>query len=216
MINTYAPCTSRDRAPLWKKISEVETFADHTILGGDFNHLEEKTGRGGIGERRLHKKEATTWHNLTLQYGLIDAWKLDSFRKMTKKAYTFDNGRTRVGSTVSRIDKILVSQELEARGGRIESAPSMRSIFDHSPLILTIWGHSPAPPTPTHFFDLSLLKEEESRAALLAAWEGIEPQPSHDHEWSSWLGAAMDRMLRCSTRLTKEKRKAKGNRFRAV
>jgi exonuclease III len=216
VINTYAPCIFRDRAPLWKKISEAEFSADHTILGGDFNHLEEEAGRGGACERRLHRKEAATWHNLTLQYGLINAWKLDSFRKMTKKAYTFDNGRMGVGSAVSRIDKILVSQELEARGRRIESAPSMRSISDHSPLILTIWGHSPAPPTPTLFFDLSLLMEEESRAALLAAWEGTEPQPSHDHEWSGWLGAAMDRVLRCSTCLTKEKRKAKGNRFRAL
>jgi len=210
VINTYAPRTSRDRAPLWKKISDVDFSADHTILGGDFNHLEEEDCRGGAAERRMHRKEVAAWHNLTLQYGLIDAWKLDSFRKMTQKAYTYDNGKAGKGSTISRIDKFLVSQELEVRGGRIESAPSMRRISNHSPLIMTIWGQSPTPPTPSHFFDLSLLKEEESRSALFTAWEGTEPLPSLDLEWAGWLGAAMDRVLKCSTRLSKEKEKQKG------
>jgi len=81
---------------------------------------------------------------------------------------------------------------------------------------MTIWGQSPAPPTPSHFFDLSLLKEEESRSALLTAWEGTEPLPSFDLEWAGWLGTAMDRVLKCNTRLSKEKRKAKGTRFRAL
>jgi hypothetical protein len=39
IINTYVPRTSRDRAPLWKKISEANLTADHVIIGGDFNHL---------------------------------------------------------------------------------------------------------------------------------------------------------------------------------
>jgi hypothetical protein len=60
VINTYAPRSSRDRAPLWKKISEAEFSTDHTILGGDFNHLEEEDNRGRAGERRMHRKEAAT------------------------------------------------------------------------------------------------------------------------------------------------------------
>jgi hypothetical protein len=39
---------------------------------------------------------------------------------MSKKEYTFDKGRKGQGLAVSRIDKFLVSQELKARGGRIE------------------------------------------------------------------------------------------------
>jgi len=57
---------------------------------------------------------------------------------MTKKAFTFDNGRKGQGSAVSRIDKFLVSQKLDTRGGRIEAAPSIQKISDHSPLVLTI------------------------------------------------------------------------------
>jgi hypothetical protein len=111
IINTYAPRTSRDRAPLWKKINEANLTSDHVIIGGDFNHLEEEEARGKAGERRMHRREAASWHHLTLQHELIDAWTLNSFRKMSKKEYTFDNGRKGQGSAVSQIDKFLVSQE---------------------------------------------------------------------------------------------------------
>ncbi len=78
---------------MWKKISEANLTADHVIIGRDFNHLEEEEARSKAGERRMHRREVASWHHLTLQHGLIDAWTLDSFRKMSKKEYTFDNGR---------------------------------------------------------------------------------------------------------------------------
>jgi len=59
---------------------------------------------------------------------------------MSKKEYTFDNGRFGVRSAVSRIDKFLVSQESDTRGGRIEAATSIRKLSYHSRLVLTIWG----------------------------------------------------------------------------
>jgi hypothetical protein len=94
---------------MWKRLSEANLVADHFILGGDFNHWEE-TQRGGVaGKRRMHKREAATWHHLTLQYGLMDAWLLDSFRKMSAKEFTFDNGRSGTHSAISRIDKFLIS-----------------------------------------------------------------------------------------------------------
>jgi len=117
IVNTYASRTSRSRAPLWRRISEANFTADHTIIGGDFNHFEEMGTRGTAGQRRMHRRESTAWHQLTLQYGLTDAWTLDSFRKISKKEFTFDNGRKGQGSAVSKIDKFLVCQELDARGG---------------------------------------------------------------------------------------------------
>jgi hypothetical protein len=75
---------------------------------------------------------------------------------MTKKSFTFDNGRKGQGSAVSRIDKFLVSQELDTRGGRIEVAPSIRKISDHSPLVLTIWGRHSGPYTLASYFDRNL------------------------------------------------------------
>jgi exonuclease III len=58
---------------------------------------------------------------------------MDSYRKMSKKDYTFNNERSGPGSIVSRIDKLFVSQELDSRGGKIEVAPSIRKMTDHSP-----------------------------------------------------------------------------------
>jgi hypothetical protein len=79
IINVYATCSSNKRTSMWKRLSETNLATDHFILGGDFNHWEE-TERGGVAEkRRMHRREAVAWHHLTFQYGLMDAWKLDSF-----------------------------------------------------------------------------------------------------------------------------------------
>jgi hypothetical protein len=214
IINTYTPRTSRDRMPLWKKISEANFTADHVIIGGDFNHLEEEEARGRTCERRMHKREAASWHHLTLQYGLIDAWTLDNFRKMSKKKYTFNNGRKGQGSAVSKIDKFLVSQELDAKGGKIQVTPSMKKISDHSPLVITIWGRTFAPPTTATYFDTTLLREDGSRATLLNAWKGTQLPPNLDVEWPGWLEVATNRVLKCNSRLTKEKKRVKGARVR--
>ncbi|CAK9859826.1 unnamed protein product [Sphagnum jensenii] len=93
---------------------------DHVIVGGDFNHLEETDHQGVSGERQMHRREVVAWHHMTLLYALADAWWFDSFRKMSKKEFTYDNGRLGACSTVSRINKFLVSQDIEERGGRME------------------------------------------------------------------------------------------------
>jgi hypothetical protein len=124
IVNIYAPHSSNDRAPLWRRINQVEFTADHIIVEGDFNHLEETDRRGISGERQMHRREAAAWHHMTLHYGLVDAWRLDSFCKMSKKEYTYDNGRSRARSAVSQIDKFLVSQDIDERGGKIKARPS--------------------------------------------------------------------------------------------
>jgi endonuclease/exonuclease/phosphatase family metal-dependent hydrolase len=184
IINVYASCSSNERASMWKRLSEANLIVDHFSLGGDFNHWEE-TQRGGVaGKRRLHRKEAATWHHLTLQYGLMDTWLLDSFQKMSAKEFTFDNGRFGAHSAVSRIDKFLISQDLDSRGGRIEAAALIRKFSDHSPLLLSIWGQPDIPDNLSHYFDSSLLKDEKGRAEMLQAWEGELPKPLNDSEWA--------------------------------
>jgi endonuclease/exonuclease/phosphatase family metal-dependent hydrolase len=51
IINVYAQRSSNDRTPLWRRITQAEFTADHVIVGGDFNHLEE-TGRRGLSNER--------------------------------------------------------------------------------------------------------------------------------------------------------------------
>ncbi|CAK9224206.1 unnamed protein product [Sphagnum troendelagicum] len=146
IINIYAPRSSNDRAPLWRKLSQAEFASDHFIIRGDFNHLEETDRRGTSGERQMPRREAASWHHMTLQYELVDAWRFDSFRKMSNKEYTFDNGRAGLHSAVSRIDKFMISQDIEEKGGRIETAASVRKLSNHSPLVMTVWGNHPPPP----------------------------------------------------------------------
>jgi exonuclease III len=152
IINVYAQRSSNDRAPLWRRITQAEFTADHVIMGGDFNHLEETDRRGFSGERQMHRREVAAWHHMTMHYGLADTWRLDSFWKMSKKEFTYDNGRSGARSAVSRIDKFIVSQDIEERGGRMEAAASIRKLSDHSPLIITVWGHHPQ---PTHSASLT-------------------------------------------------------------
>jgi exonuclease III len=70
----------------------------------------------------------------------MDPWKLDNFRKMFIKEFTFDNGRFDACLAISRMDKFLISHDLDSKGGRIEAATSIRKFSDHSPLVLSIWG----------------------------------------------------------------------------
>jgi exonuclease III len=58
---------------------------------------------------------------------------------MSKK-YMYDNGRSGANSAISRIDKFMVSQDIDVRGGRIEIVAFVRKFSNHSPLIITIWG----------------------------------------------------------------------------
>jgi len=116
-------------------------------------------------------------------------------------------------SAVSRIDKFLVSQELDSRGGRIEAAPSIRKITDHSPLVLTVLGRTSAPPKTATYFDTTLLKEDGCRAALLEAWESTQPPPNHDVDWPGWLEAAIEKVLKCNGKLAKERKREKGARI---
>jgi exonuclease III len=169
IINVYAPHSSNDRAQLWRKINQSDFNSDHIILGGDFNHLKVTDGKGTPGERQMHRREFASWHHMTLRYGLTDAWRLDSFRKLSKKEFIYDNGRTGASSAVPRIDKFMVSQTLEERGGRIEATASVRKLSDHSPLIITIWGQHNAPSNPPRFFDISLLSDEKSKQEMLEA-----------------------------------------------
>ncbi len=146
IVNVYAPCSSSNRPPLWRKINNAHLIANHIIVGGDFNHLKEVDRKGTARERHMHRKEVASWHHMTLHYGLADAWRLDSFRKMSKKEFTYDNGRSSTRSAMSRIDKFPVSQEIEERGGKIEVATSVRKLKDHSPLVIKVWGQHPPPP----------------------------------------------------------------------
>ncbi len=178
IVNIYTPRSSSDRAPLWRKLIQARFTSKSTIVGGDFNHQEETERRGVSGEGQMHRREAASWHQMTLHYGLVDAWKLDSFRKMSKKEFTFDNGRAGVRSAVSRIDKFMISQDIEDRGGRIETAASVKKLSDHSPLIITVWGQHPPheePSTLLRHLTIGRRQGEKSNVGSMG-WRPLAPR----------------------------------------
>jgi hypothetical protein len=93
ILNVYTPRTLDERAQIWRRINQAAPTSDHYIFGGDFNHLEVTDHRGTAGMRQMLRRKSAAWHHMTLRLGLSDAWRLDSFRKLTKKEFTFDNGR---------------------------------------------------------------------------------------------------------------------------
>jgi hypothetical protein len=125
----------------------------------------------------------------------MDTWKLDSFRKMSAKEFTFDNGRFDAGSVVSHINKFLVSQDLDLKGGRIEAATLIRKFSDHSPLVVSIWGQHAILNKLSHYFDSSLLEDEKGRIKMLQAWKGELPKPLSNSEWALSLEVATKRVL---------------------
>jgi exonuclease III len=101
----------------------------------------------------MNRRESSSWHLMTLKYGLFDAWRLDNFRKLSRKEFTFDNGRPGASLAVSRIDKFLVSQSVEERGGRIKASSLVRKLSDHSPFVILVWGkQQEAPGNRISFF----------------------------------------------------------------
>jgi hypothetical protein len=79
MVNIYDIRTSNELALMWKQLSEANFDTSHIIIGEDFNHLKKIDRKRKVGQCFMMRREATSWHHMTLQYGLVDAWKLDSF-----------------------------------------------------------------------------------------------------------------------------------------
>ncbi len=221
IINIYASFHSTDRAQLWQKVSQTNFNADHVILEGDFNHQEVLECRGNAELRQMNRRESSSWHLMTFKYGLSDAWRLDNFRKLSKKEFTFNNGRPGASSAMSRIDKFLVSQSVEERGGRIETVASVRKLSNHSPLVILVWGkQQEALGNRTRLFDISFLSEESGRKELWEAWVGNHPPrpptaPSQDFDWPAWLESAIGWVMSCNACLSKAKRRNQGACIRA-
>ncbi len=91
IANIYDAHTCNEWALMWKLLSKANFDTSHVIIRGNFNHLKETDQRGKVGESFMMKREAASWHHMTFQYGLTNVWKLDNFRKMSKKEYTFDH-----------------------------------------------------------------------------------------------------------------------------
>jgi hypothetical protein len=87
LLYNYSPLKWAERTShVWvvfgnqsSKYSLADPFSFPLCFSEDFNHREEIECRGVARKRQIHRREAAAWSHLTLQYGLMDAWKLDNF-----------------------------------------------------------------------------------------------------------------------------------------
>ncbi len=81
------------------------------------------------------------------------------FRKMLNKVFTFDNGRARELSCLSKIDRFYVFNKLAHKGGQYEIMASLPYILDHSPLVLQIKSTFVKKAEQLPFFNVSFLED---------------------------------------------------------
>jgi hypothetical protein len=69
----------------------------------------------------------------------------------------------------------MISQGLESRGWRIESAASIEKISDHSPLLIWIWGQATDPVNPSYYFRVvSRIVQKFFFLSLKLSWIVVE------------------------------------------
>jgi len=87
--------------------------ATHVIRGNDFNICEHASNSITWVHHDMNFEEKAAWNMLTLNARFIDSWHFDNFSQTSNKAYTFDNGHQRLGSSLFRLDRIYESNRLE-------------------------------------------------------------------------------------------------------
>ncbi len=78
----------------------------------------------------MNFEERVIWNSFTLNTWLIDSWHVNNFSLISNKAYTFDNGRQRLGSSLSKLDHL--KNQIDWNSGEGNS-----QLFPHSKIYRT-------------------------------------------------------------------------------
>ncbi len=176
----------------------------HWVSTGDFNMSKDVDQTNSVGNKFMRQREVAIQLHMTISLGLQDAWLLDSFKTMSKKSFTYDNGWEGANATLTRLNKFYTYQ-LCKLGGRIGVLVSLNKIFDHS--LITLWIK------PTHggtdlgpqMFDLTFLEDECRKAKLMATQKGNGERPTTTTHWAWWLERPIGRVMCYSYELSKQR-----------
>jgi hypothetical protein len=58
-----------------------------------------------VGNKFMRQQEVAIWHHMTISLGLQDVWLFDSFNKMSKKSFTYDNDWKGANAALTRFNK---------------------------------------------------------------------------------------------------------------
>ncbi|GLT95878.1 hypothetical protein SLE2022_135350 [Rubroshorea leprosula] len=134
-VNVYAPSDRRSKAALWDELSQkITEEGGRWLLAGDYNVvrcLEEKRGRTGMS---VDMSEFDAFIETT---GLVDI-------KLANRKFTWYRPD---GTSMSRLDRILMTVEMSSMGEEWVQQGLRRNISDHCAIILKTrvadWGPKP-------------------------------------------------------------------------
>ncbi|GLT98273.1 hypothetical protein SLE2022_157850 [Rubroshorea leprosula] len=135
LINVYGPNDRQKRAKLWEELRKrVIDKEGRWLITGDFNAVrgpEERRGKAGV------SSDMWEFEEFIVTTGLVDV-------KLTNRRYTWYKPD---GIARSRLDRFLLSTEMNNMGGEWVQQGLPRNISDHCAMVLksksTDWGPKP-------------------------------------------------------------------------
>ncbi|KAG0565770.1 hypothetical protein KC19_7G013300 [Ceratodon purpureus] len=184
------------------------------IVAGDFNMVEDlEDKRGGTESTGQGHLEFQAWTAMLLQLQLLDIHYLDEFRQLTNIKYTWVNRRHGPESIISRLDRFYVSPRLQAIGGQSGVWRSTPHMSDHSPVFLKL-RRTGNRIKYSQAFNKGLLKTEEGRAELLAAWRQAMTFRLNA-PYGERIADAVAAVKTCSDQITRRRRQESATEFEA-
>ncbi|GKU98554.1 hypothetical protein SLEP1_g11546 [Rubroshorea leprosula] len=159
LVNVYAPNDRKKKLKLWEDLRHmIEEEEGRWLFAGDFNAVRcanEKKGKTG------EKMEMREFDEFIVSAGLVDL-------KLANRCFTWYRPD---GSSMSRLDRVLMSDEMYNLGKEWVQQGLKRTVSDHCPIIVKTtaadWG-----PKPFRVFD-AWQQHPQFRKAVEDKWKDL-------------------------------------------
>jgi len=139
IVNVYAACSLREKIELWERLSTLKLAS--SVLAwcfcGDFNAIRRRGERKGTSVRENHTSEMGRFNNFIDTNTLLEL-------PIVGKKYTWFSSN---GKAMSRLDRVLVSEEWMQEWPMGKQYVQRREISDHCALVVKSvvkdWGPKP-------------------------------------------------------------------------
>ncbi|MCH83010.1 reverse transcriptase, partial [Trifolium medium] len=186
ILNVYAPCSLNAKKTLWVDLLVAMRVygADHYCILGDFNAVRSREERKGVRVGGEVVEDMRLFNIFIDNTGLIDLPLMG--RKFT---WMQPNGRC-----LSRLDRILVSQNWHMEWGNVSLWGLKRDVSDHSPILLKYDDHDWGP-KPFRFNNF-WLSNPSFRKVVSDAWGSFEVRG-----WKGYVVKEKMKLLKGSLKL---------------
>jgi len=202
----YAHNQPGARTQLWSQLAQFPFPEANWIVAGDFNMRESEEDRSPYYlEKAMGTREQASWNNFALSLGISDTFHHDNFRRINNKSYTWI--RSTPSPKWSQLDRFYVNSTIQECGGKQGIWQHMAHLLDHAAIFLQISLHpTNHGPGPIHF-NISLLKQQTTKDAIMEAWANVEKESSMESKGEQ-VAKALQAMMQESTRITRQGKQA--------